>query len=120
MTGPRRLDAATALREAMEDKRLRIPADEALRRDLHSVRAEAGPTGAPRLVAERAGTDGHADRFWALALACLSASQASAPFQAWTGTGRHAVHDMPGSPSTAMPATASTPNPASSIPPSPP
>ncbi len=98
MTGPRRLDAATALREAMEDKRLRIPADEALRRDLHAVRAEAGPTGSPRLVAERAGTDGHADRFWALALACLSASQASGPFQAWIGEGRHTVHDMPGSP----------------------
>ncbi len=98
MTGPRRLDAATALREAMEDKRLRLPADEALRRDLHAVRAEAGPTGSPRLVAERSGTDGHADRFWALALACLSASQASGPFQAWIGEGRHAVHDMPGSP----------------------
>ena len=27
-----------------------------------------------RLVAQRAGTDGHADRFWALALACAAAS----------------------------------------------
>ena len=72
MTGPRRLDAATALREAVEDRRLRIPADDALRRDLHAVRAEAGPTGAPRLLAERSGTDGHADRFWALALACAA------------------------------------------------
>ncbi len=84
MTGPRRLDAATALREAMEDGRLRIPADEALRRDLHSVRAEAGPTGSPRLVAERAGTDGHADRFWALALACAAAAEGRpAPAGAW-------------------------------------
>ena len=65
MTGPRRLDAATALREAVEDRRLRIPPDSELRRDLHAVRAEAGPTGAPRLMAERSGTDGHADRFWA-------------------------------------------------------
>ena len=75
MTGPRRLDVATALREAMEDGRLRIPAgDNDLRRDLHSIRAEAGPTGSPRLLAERGQTDGHADRFWALALACSAAA----------------------------------------------
>ena len=79
MTGPRRLDVATALREAVEDRRLRIPADADLRRDLHAVRAEAGPTGAPRLLAERAGTDGHADRFWALALACTAAREGGAP-----------------------------------------
>ena len=72
MTGPRRLDVATALREAVEDRRLRIPAEGDLRRDLHAVRAEAGPTGAPRLLAERSETDGHADRFWALALACAA------------------------------------------------
>ena len=78
MTGPRRLDAATALREAVEDRRLRIPPDGDLRRDLHAVRAEAGPTGAPRLMAERSGTDGHADRFWALALAC-TAARSNAP-----------------------------------------
>ena len=98
MTAPRRLDVATALREAMEDRRLRIPADEALRRDLHAVRAEAGPTGAPRLVAERSGTDGHADRFWALALACLAAADAAGPFQAWTDSRRHAAYDAPGDP----------------------
>ena len=74
MTGPRRLDVATALREAAEDKRLRIPADDDLRRDLHSIRTEAGPTGAPRLQADTVETDGHADRFWALALACAAAA----------------------------------------------
>ena len=78
MTGPRRLDVATALREAVEDRRLRIPPDAELRRDLHAVRAEAGPTGAPRLLAERAGTDGHADGFWALALACTAARDGNA------------------------------------------
>ena len=78
MTGPRRLDVATALREAVEDRRLRIPPEGDLRRDLHAVRAEAGPTGAPRLMAERSGTDGHADRFWALALACTAARASEA------------------------------------------
>ena len=75
MTGPRRLDVATALRERVEDQKLRIPADDDLRRDLHSIRAEAGPTGQPRLLADMAETDGHADRFWALALACGAAAE---------------------------------------------
>ena len=81
MTGPRRLDVATALREAVEDRRLRLPHDAELRRDLHSVRAEAGPTGAPRLMAERSGTDGHADRFWAIALACAAARESASPVE---------------------------------------
>ena len=93
MTGPRRLDVATALREAMEDHRLRIPPDEALRRDLHSIRAEAGPTGSPRLLAERGQTDGHADRFWALALACSAAADAVGPFDAHVTDRRYAGLD---------------------------
>ena len=79
MTAPRRLDVASALREAMEDRRLRIPKDQELRLDLHAVRVEVGPTGAGRLVAKRAGTDGHADRFWALALACGAAATIGSP-----------------------------------------
>lgn len=77
-TPARKLDMATALRDAMEDRRLRLPGGNlALRADLHSVQRVAGPTGAPRLVAER--SDGsHADRFWALALA-VSASMDEAP-----------------------------------------
>lgn len=71
----RKLDMATALKEAMEDRRLRLPAgNAALRADLHSVQRVAGPTGAPRLVAERS-ENGHADRFWALALACAAAGE---------------------------------------------
>ena len=64
---------ATALKERMEDRRLRLPVGHAaLRVDLHAVQRMAGPTGAPRLVAERTEA-GHADRFWALALACAAA-----------------------------------------------
>ena len=70
-TPARRLDLATALRERVEQRRLRLPPDAATRRDLLSVRAAAGPTGAPRLVADGSG-DGHADRFWAAALACAA------------------------------------------------
>ncbi len=89
MSAPRKLDVATALREVLEDRRLRIPADDELRRDLHSVRAEAGATGAPRLVAERSATDGHADRFWAIALACAAAADTTGPFTARTTNGRY-------------------------------
>ena len=79
LTAPRRLDVATALREVIEDQRLRLPADEVLRRDLHSIKSESGLTGAPRLVANRKDTDGHADRFWALALACAAAATKVVP-----------------------------------------
>ena len=73
MTSANKLGLATALREAFEDKRLRIRKDDALRLDLHSVKATQGPTGAPRLDADRKATDGHGDRFWALALAVAAA-----------------------------------------------
>ncbi|MDR1063649.1 MAG: terminase family protein [Azoarcus sp.] len=68
-----KLEMATALKEAMEDRKLRLPAgNAALRADLHAVRRVAGPSGIPRLVAER-DESGHADRFWALALAVAAA-----------------------------------------------
>ena len=74
MTGPRKLDMATALAEKLQDRRLRIHDDPDMRADLHSVRAEAGPTGAPRLVADEDGLLGHGDRFWSLALAVAAAA----------------------------------------------
>lgn len=71
-TPARKLDLAVALKGRMEDRRIRIPEGQAVMDDLRLVRAEVGPAGAPRLVAERqAGS--HADRFWALALACAAA-----------------------------------------------
>ena len=77
----RKLDMATALKERMEDKRLRLPVGNTpLRQDLHSVQRVAGPTGAPRLVAERS-ENGHADRFWALALATAAAHQPRVPIE---------------------------------------
>jgi phage FluMu gp28-like protein len=83
----RKLDLATALRERMEDRRLRIPVGRHdLRADLHSVQRVAGATGAPRLVAER--EDGsHADRFWALALATAAASTERPDYSLWQTCG---------------------------------
>ncbi len=73
LTASRKLDLATCLKEAMEDRRLAIPPSQDLRTDLHAVQRVPGATGAPRLVAER-GPAGHADRFWALALAVSAAA----------------------------------------------
>lgn len=103
-----KLDMASRLKDRMEDRRLRLPSgDRALRADLHSVRRAVGPTGIPRLTAERDGGS-HADRFWSLALAVAAAGDAAGPI-AWTPAprpgswragladeGRRAAHDPRG------------------------
>ncbi|WP_444452028.1 terminase large subunit domain-containing protein [Rhodobacter capsulatus] len=73
-----KLDMATALKESMQDRKTRLPAgDPVLRADLHSVKSQVGISGTRRLVADGE-SDGHADRFWAAALAC-SAAQGGTP-----------------------------------------
>ena len=74
-SAPRRLDLATSLRTRAQDQAVRIPdGDRALRADLHSIKRIAGQSGPPRLVVDDdAGeSNSHADRFWALALACAA------------------------------------------------
>jgi phage FluMu gp28-like protein len=79
-TGPAKLELATDLKEAMQDRKLRVPAgDVVLRADLHAITSQVGVSGIRRLVAD-GDTDGHADRFWAMALA---ASAGSVPYQAF-------------------------------------
>jgi len=76
-----KLDLATELKERFQDRRIRIPAgDPVLRADLHAVRSRVGPTGQRRLVAD-GDTDGHADRFWAAALAASAARTAYQPYE---------------------------------------
>ncbi|ETD85739.1 terminase large subunit domain-containing protein [Rhodobacter capsulatus] len=73
-----KLDMATALKESLQDRKTRLPAgDPVLRADLHSVKSQVGISGTRRLVADGE-SDGHADRFWAAALAC-SAAQGGTP-----------------------------------------
>ena len=68
-----KLDMATALKESLQDRKTRIPAgDPVLRADLHSIRSQVGVTGTRRLIAD-GDSDGHADRFWAGALAVSAA-----------------------------------------------
>ena len=78
-TSPNKLTLATLIKQSFEDRKSRIPlADDQLRADLHRVRKITGPTGAPRFDAD-SDANGHADRFWAKALACLAAHGASGP-----------------------------------------
>lgn len=79
-------DLASTVRARMEDHQVRIPVERAIRDDLHSVKKITTSAGNIRFDAERTG-DGHADRFWALALALHAGST---PYQAveFQGTGR--------------------------------
>lgn len=72
-TGPSKMLMATLLKQRMEDRQLKIPRLQPLRDDLHSISKRIGPTGIPIISAPRI-NGSHADRFWALALACHAAS----------------------------------------------
>jgi len=60
--------AVTMLRR-FQDRAVRVPPSQRLRHDLHSVRKYVTAAGNVRYDAERTEGLGHADRFWALALA---------------------------------------------------
>lgn len=63
---------ALGLRRLIEERRIVLPADRDLAAEFASVRRSLGPTGELRLIASR-GESGHADRFWAAALAVRAA-----------------------------------------------
>ena len=68
-SAPRKLDMASIMKQKFQDRKIRIPAGSAeIRNDLHAIQMKPSITGAPRLVDDGT-SDGHADRFWAYALA---------------------------------------------------
>jgi phage FluMu gp28-like protein len=71
-------ELAYPLRSAFEDKSLRIPGTPTIRSDLRSIRKETTASGNIRITADR-GKNGHADRFWSLALALHAGKSAGAP-----------------------------------------
>lgn len=71
---------AYPVRGAMEDKKLRIPYDPKVRADLRQVTKQVTAAGNVRFTAERT-PDGHADHFWALALAKHAASSPNGPIE---------------------------------------
>jgi len=71
---------AVETKRAFEDRTLRIPASPAVRRAIHAVKRYVSSNGNLRFDAAR--TDaGHADEFWALALAISAASQQATSFR---------------------------------------
>ncbi|MDF1778749.1 MAG: terminase family protein [Rhizobiaceae bacterium] len=71
---------AYPVRGRMEDRKLRIPYSDKIRVDLRSLTKQVSAAGNIRFTAERT-PDGHADHFWALALAINAAG--SADRQPW-------------------------------------
>ena len=67
-TGSSKEDMAVHIRGLFEDRLITIPKDDKIRDDLHSVKKVVTSGGNVRYVAPET-DDGHADRFWALALA---------------------------------------------------
>ena len=74
---------AYPVRGKMEDRKPRIPFSGEIRADLRAVTKETTPSGNIRFSAERS-ENGHADRFWALALAIQAAGTATG--NTWGGS----------------------------------
>lgn len=86
---------AYPLKGAMEDRKLRIPDDPTIRADLRKIQKVTTAAGNIRFVAEST-PDGHADRFWALALAIHAASDPSAPIEYTSDGPRASITDTEG------------------------
>ena len=75
-TGPMKEELAYPVRSAFEDRMIRIPFDDdKLKADIRAIRKETTAAGNVRFAADR-GMNGHADRFWGLALSLHAAKQA--------------------------------------------
>lgn len=91
-TGQVKEALAYPLRGAMEDRKVRIPDDPKIRADLRKVQKTTTAAGNIRFVADT--VEGHADRFWALALALHAGSDPSAPIEYMSGGPRESAGDM--------------------------
>lgn len=60
---------AVGAKQEIEDRRILIPDDEMLRESIHSIKRMTTVAGNIRFDADRSDETGHADHFWALALA---------------------------------------------------
>lgn len=72
-TAPVKEALAYPLRAAFEDLNVKIPRDDQVRSDLRAIKKTTTAAGNIRFDADR-GPNGHADRFWALALAIHAAA----------------------------------------------
>jgi len=83
-TAPIKEALAYAIKGDMEDRKVRIPEDPLIRADFRKLQKVTTLAGNIRFQAE-SDSIGHADRFWALALARHAASNPSAPIEFMSG-----------------------------------
>lgn len=74
-------EMAFNLRTNFEDKAVIIPSDHDIREDLHSIRRVTTKAGNIRFDADTSEVNGHADRFWGLALALIACSVPFSPIE---------------------------------------
>jgi len=74
-------ELAFPFRAAFEDKAIRIPESKEIRADLRAIKKDTTASGNIRFTADR-GTNGHADRFWAGALAVHAGAETMNTFKA--------------------------------------
>lgn len=79
-SGPVKLDLATGLKQRFEDRRCRIAVEQDLRNAHHAVKKIVTSAGNPRFDADR-DDHGHADEFWADALAKHAAGNPVGPVE---------------------------------------
>lgn len=84
-------ELAYNVRTHFEDKTVYIPSEYEIREDLHSVRRTTTAAGNIRFDVEKSDANGHADRFWALALALHSAQTTYEPMQVETRMRRKSI-----------------------------
>lgn len=72
-------EMAYNLRINFENKSVFIPSEHDIREDLHSIRKVPTKAGNIRFCADSSEVNGHADRFWALALALIACSTPAEP-----------------------------------------
>jgi len=84
-------ELAYNVRTHFEDRTVYIPSEYEIREDLHSVRRVTTAAGNIRFDVEKSDANGHADRFWALALALHSAQNSYEPMQVETRMRRKSI-----------------------------
>lgn len=80
-SGPMKEELAYPVRAAFEDRMIRIPfTDDKLKSDIRAIRKEVSNSGNVRFAADR-GVNGHADRFWGMALALHAGKSITRPIE---------------------------------------
>ena len=78
-------EMAYGIKSKMEDRELLIPSDFDVREDLHSIKKITTSSGHIRFDVKDSKTNGHGDRFWAMALAKHAVSNDTGPIKISSG-----------------------------------